>query len=367
MQHKAISTASVLTNPPAVHAKLKQVQSLFIHLFFSAMSGSTDSIQLDEQSSAAAAQKSNEPGHYSIPPYQSLRPARNPPALYHNTRSGEKCDLTLPEETYKQLDPATVRVGEESSTHERDCGEFAAYTSMSAAAVSPSSGPPLPPIPHQQDLRLSCRKAQTFNASDYDMLQSKKTGAPLIQIKGVVFILGLCMALFFLLSSAALALGVLNLIQVPESDKQAGALNFAANHSQQVGGGEDIAARVRSLEESLGQLQARFQLQSNMSGANETAISTLSSRVDQLGSQLSEVSGSLANQELIDSISSQLNDTSASLASLRARMNSRVELYRGCHKDTSTCRTLLHSNNPYWYLCDTPFLRLNITVLFSIT
>ena len=135
------------------------------------------------------------------------------------------------------------------------------------------------------------------NAFNCNILHSKKTGALLVQNKKAVFVMVLCVALFLLVSSAALALGVLNLIQVPESDKQAGA--FAANHSQQVGGGgggEDIAARVRSLEESLGQLQARFQLQSNMSGANETAISTLSSRVDQLGSQLSAVNGSLTSQ-----------------------------------------------------------------------
>ena len=191
-------------------------------------------------------------------------------------------------------------------------------------------------------MRFGSHETQMFNGSDCDTLSSKKTGASLVCNKRAVFILG---ALFLLVSSAALVLGVLNLIQIPDSDKQAGA--FAANHSQQSGGGgggEDIAARMRSLEESLGQLQARFQLHNNMSlsGSNETAISTLSSRVDQL--------------------ESQLNDMSASLASLSAGVNVGVELYRGCYKDISACSIMPHPENAYLYLCQTPLLALNVTV-----
>ena len=337
------------------------------------MSGSTDycnQFELTKQSSATTAQESSEAGRYSILPDQSLRPARTTPALHHNTWNEKKCDLSLPEETYEQLDPAPVRGGEGGATLKgEDRGEFAAYTFMRAAPVRLPPGPPLPPTPHQQGLRFGGHgvQAPVFNGSDFDTVCSKKTGASLVRTKRAVFILGLCVALFLLVSSAALALGVLNLIQVPESDKQAGA--FAANNSQQVGGGggEDIAARVRILEESLDQLQARFQLQSNMGGANETAISTLSSKVDQLGSQLSAVNGSLASQgssvnARFNSISSQLNNTSASLASLSARVNSRVELYRGCYKDSSTCRVVQHASNAFWYLCNTPFLLLNVTV-----
>ena len=313
--------------------------------------------ELTKQSSAAATQGSSEAGRYSTPPDQGHRPVRNPPALCHNNCSEKKCDLTLPEEIYEELD--SPRMHGEGGGSRRDCGEFAAYTSMNSAPVGHPPGPPPLHTPHRQDPRFGSHEAQIFSASDCDTVRSKKTGASLVRTKRAVFILGLCVALFLLVASAALALSVLNLIQVPDSDKQSGA--FAANHSQQVGG-EDIAARMRSLEESLGQLQARFQLQSNMSGANEIAISTLSSRVDQ---QLSAVNGSLTRQgSNINSISSQLNDTSASLASLSSRVNARVELYRGCYKDTSTCRTLPHDTNDYWYLCNTPFLPLNVTVGF---
>ena len=322
------------------------------------MSGSTDycnQFELSKQNSAATA----EAGRYSILPDLSEAP-------YHNTWNKKKCDLTLPEETYEEVNPTPLCEGEDSTLKNGDGGKFATYTSMSAAPCEASiSSPPL--MTHQQDHRFG---SHMFPASDCDTVHLKKTGASLVRTKRAVFILGVCVALFLLVSSAALVLSMVNLIQVPESDKQAGA--FAANHSQQVGGGgggEDIAARVRSLEESLGQLQARFQLQSNMSGVNETAISTLSSRVDQLGSQLSAVNGSLASQESsvnarFNSISSQLNNMSASLASLSARVNARVELYRGCYKDSSTCRVVRHPRNAFWYRCYTPYLLLNVTVCF---
>ena len=91
----------------------------------------------------------------------------------------------------------------------------------------------------------------------------------------------------------------------------------------------------------------------------------LNARLDQLGSQLSQVSGFLISQELnINSISSQLNDMSARLS---ARVNSSVELYSSCYKDTVACRIEQHPDSAYWYLCNTPFLlqyvSLNIIVL----
>ena len=293
------------------------------------MSGSTDQLK---QSTAAA-----------VSNYQVIKPTQN---LYHNTRSASG-ELTPPEETYEQLGPAPM-------CEEREGGgsreELEAYISMSAASMRPPSCLPPPHIPYQRDLRFGRHEVQMSNASNCNILHSKKTGALLVQNKKAVFVMVLCLALFLLVSSVALLLGVLSLIKVQQVDGG--------------GGGEDIAARMRSLEQSLGQLQARFQLQSDMSGANETAISTLSLRVDQLGSQLIAVNSSLARQgssvdAQFNSISSQLNDTSASLASLS---NARVELYRGCYKDSSTCRIVRHRTNAYMYVCYTPFLLLDVTV-----
>lgn len=60
----------------------------------------------------------------------------------------------------------------------------------------------------------------------------------------------------------------------------------------------------------------------------------------------------------------QFNATSANLNSL---VNAQAELYRGCYKDTATCRVTQDVRNPYWYYCITSFMRANVTVSDHIT
>ena len=125
--------------------------------------------------------------------------------------------------------------------------------------------------------------------------------------------------------------------------------------------------RLQNLESSFQQLQVRVgTLRDNIS-STPPAIASLSSRLDGFNEQLNTAFSAFSANDTrisaqLNAISSQLNTTSTSLTNVSGKVNAGVNLYRGCHMDSVSCRVIQHPSNEHWYLCSTPFLVLNATV-----
>ena len=133
-------------------------------------------------------------------------------------------------------------------------------------------------------------------------------------LKNVVLVVGICLALCTLLSLTALGLGALNLARAQSLRRGTNA--YMQVGAQQANNTEDILAQIRTLEKSIVQMQER------------------------------------------------LNATSTQLNSTVAAFNTRVNLYSGCYRHSVRCQVVQHPQNRYIYLCNTPYLPLNMTVSY---
>ena len=95
----------------------------------------------------------------------------------------------------------------------------------------------------------------------------------------------------------------------------------------------------------------------------ENTNTELNSKVNTLANMIA-VNLSLTNRELT-SINEKVNMLENTLAAnfSFAKVNyTRVNLFQNCYDAVSSCTIRRHSDNRYWYLCSTPYRRMNITV-----
>ena len=100
-------------------------------------------------------------------------------------------------------------------------------------------------------------------------------------------------------------------------------------------------------------------------------VETLTSQVALLQFLVSMVNTDIsAIQMNITSLTSRATDfenrITTTITDMGTRINSRVNFYRNCYKDVASCTVIQHSLSTVWYLCNTPYRSVNITVSYNI-